>query len=409
MEPPSRRSVVTGAALAAALAVSASSTAGAAPKKTSTPTAPTAAAVSRAYDFLATSFDRYGSGSTLRLPQSYTGGRLGAQGFVSSFTYDDALVVLAWLARGKPEDLVRARVLADTLLALQDADPIGDGRVRAAYQPAPLLTAQGAHIGSPAANTGNQAWLGLALARLFARTGERRYLDGALRLARWIQATTFDGVRGPQGYTGGRSGDDTALPYKATEHNIDVGAFFAMLAATTGDAAWAGRSRTAIAFVAAMQDPTAGHLWTGTGADGSTVRSPVPADVQSWAYLATGDRRYARAVTWATQHLAATDAGFSGIASSTADTSAVWFEGTAHLALALRARGAAGDDARWRSLLATLERVQATAVDGDGRGVVAASRDGAATGFGEAHSATLHTGTTAWYLLAATGVNPFVL
>jgi hypothetical protein len=366
---------------------------------------PSAASIADAFGFLAA------KPATLRVPQSYTGGTLGASGFVSSFAYDDAIVILAWVARGTADDLQRATVLGDALLYAQAHDPIGDGRTRASYQPDPFITASGApYIGSPAANTGNQAWVGMALARLGRATGQPRFLAGAVRLGDWIRTKTLDTTRAPYGYTGGRDGSDAPYAFKSTEHAIDVLAFFTMLATLTGDAAWTSRAATASSFIAAMRDASDGHLWTGTDLDGTTInRTPIPGDVQNWAYLATGSSAYSPAVTWVVGQLAATDGGFSGSSYSSADRSKVWFEGTAHLALAVRARGATGDPARYADLMATLERAQASAPNADGRGLVAASSDGLVTGFGDTYDASLHTGATAWYLLAALGANPFRL
>ncbi|CAA9388308.1 MAG: hypothetical protein AVDCRST_MAG35-261 [uncultured Quadrisphaera sp.] len=406
---PTRRGVLLGGAAAAGLLATSAAPAAAAARST----VPSRTSVTRGYAFLAERFDQYGSGTQLRVPRSYQGGYFSTPtfDFVSSFAYDDALVVLAWLAGGAAADLQRATVLGDALLYAQANDPLRDGRTRASYQPDPFVTADGTpQIGSPAANTGNQAWVGLALARLFAVTRQQRFLDGALRSATWIQERTFDGVRAPFGYTGGRDGNDVAYAFKATEHNIDVGAFFTMLATLTGDSAWSARARTAFAFVASQQDPGDGHVWTGTDPDGTTTnRFPIPADVQTWAYLATGDPRYSASLTWVFANLTASDAGFTGSSYSDADVSKVWFEGSAHLALAVRARGATGDAQRYADLMASAERAQATAANGDGRGLVAASSDGLDTGFGDLYYASLHTGATAWYLMAAKGYNPFRL
>jgi hypothetical protein len=46
---------------------------------------PSAASITDAFGFLAAKLDQRATGSTLRVPQSYTGGKLGASGFVSSF------------------------------------------------------------------------------------------------------------------------------------------------------------------------------------------------------------------------------------------------------------------------------------------------------------------------------------
>lgn len=415
-EGPSRRAVIAwgSAAFATASTVFAAGSAVAAPGsgdsgRGSGKHPVSTASIAAAYGFLARRHDQYGAGSTLRLPQSYDGGFFASIGFVSSFTYDNALMILAWLATGGSSELTRARILADTLLYAQDNDPEGDGRTRASYQPDPFITRDGSpQIGSPAANTGNQAWLGIALTQLFQRTQEERYLRGALRSATWIFETTLDEQRQPAGYTGGRSGDNIPFTFKATEHNIDIGAFFTMLARVSGDRAWDSRARIAFSFVAAMQDSATGKIWTGTTEDGSTInRFPLPADVQTWASMATGDPRYRRSVAWVVDNLLATDGAFTGSSYSNADVTKVWFEGGAHLALALTS---SREDRDLRAvLLSSIERAQTEAPNTDGSGIVAASTDGLDTGFGDLYYAAPHTGATAWYLMAALNYNPFVL
>lgn len=363
-----------------------------------------------AFAFLAEKIDQYGAGTTLRVPQSYTGGFFAGINFVSSFLYDDALTVIALIQEGSAGQLARAKMLGDVLLYVQANDPIGDGRTRASYQPNPLITADGTpYIGSPAAYSGNQAWVGMALCHLYQRTGLRKYLTGALTAANWIQEKTWSGI-GIPGYTGGRSADDQPLTFKATEHNIDIGAFFAMLRRQTGDRIWSARSAQAFGFVRAMWDEPGRMIWTGTNPDGVSINHyPIPADVQTWAYLATKDPRYSQAVDWTIANLTANDGGFTGISFSNTDTSKVWFEGTAHLVAALNLRRAGGDQARIDSYLASLRDAQLRAPNADGKGIVSASSDGLDTGFGDLYYASLHTGATAWYLLAATGTNPFVL
>lgn len=402
---PSRRGVLRLAALAASLGLLAGGLSTPSPAQAAT--VPSAGSVTAGYAFLASQFDAYGSGSTLRLPSSYKGGSLA--GFTSSFTYDNALVVLAWLASGSSADRQRAVVLGDALISAQTRDPYGDGRTRASYQPESFGNAGAPEIGSAGANTGNQAWVGMALARLYDATGQSRFLTAALRSANWIQSTTWDGSRAPYGYMGGRDGSNGLITYKSAEHNIDVGAFFTMMGTLTGNGTWTTRGQRAFAFVAAMQS-SGGWVWTGTQADGRTINTtPIPADTQTWAYLATGDARYSAAVTWVVNTLTATDAGITGSSYSNADVSKVWLEGSAHLALALRARGSAGDPARYDSLMSGIETAQRSGANTDGRGIIAASSDGLLTGFGDTYYASLHTGATAFYLMAAKGYNPFRL
>ncbi|GAA1148008.1 hypothetical protein F4556_000836 [Kitasatospora gansuensis] len=383
-------------------------------------TPPSRYSLENAYSYLAGDLDRYGSGSALRVPQSYRGGyfddpRFGPDGFQASFTYDNALVVAAFLQRGNSEDIGRATALGDSLLYAQAHDIVPDGRLRASYEPNPFVTASGApYVGGFSVYTGNMAWAGLTFTRLYHVTGQQRFLDGALKAANWIQANAADS-RGAGGYTGGLRNDDETgaemipLRWKATEHNIDTGAFFRMLAQVTGDGVWQSRSDNAFAFVRTMQAAN-GHLWTGTGLDGVTINEDVePEDVQTWSYLATKDPAYAPAIDWTAGRMAATDGGFSGVSFSGADTSKVWFEGTAHLAAAYRARNAPGDADKATTLLATIAAAQTNAPNNDGRGIVAASSDGLNTGEGDIYYAALHTGATAWYLIAAQGGNPFVL
>src|SRR5436305_1753712 len=132
---PRRRRAV---ALAAALA-----TAGAAVTFAALSGPPAGAATSslaNAYTFLDTMMDQHATGTTLRLPQSFTGGFLQKDGFTDSVTYDDALVIDALLTRGGTDDVTRARLLGDALLYVQRYDAKHDGRIRAAYAPTPLTS-----------------------------------------------------------------------------------------------------------------------------------------------------------------------------------------------------------------------------------------------------------------------------
>ncbi len=383
--------------------------------------APTSASIENAYSFLLQDLDQTGSGDQLRVPRSYQGGYFAGPtfpqgGFQASFTYDNALVITALLQRPTSNNVSHAVALGESLLYAQAHDPLtADGRLRTSYEPSPFVTAAGTpYVGGFSVYTGNMAWAGMALTRLYHVTGQQAFLDGALQIANWIQKNTAD-TRGAGGYAGGLRNDDgtgqTMVPitWKATEHNIDVGAFFAMLAGATGDPGWQQHSYSAFGFVQSMQAGN-GHLWTGTGLDGVTTNQDVePEDVQTWSYLATLDNRYAPAVDWAAGRMAATDGPFTGVSFSGTDTSKVWFEGTAHLLAAYNARGAAGDSAKAAALLATLQQAQTGAPNTDGKGIVAASSDGLVTGEGDIYYAALHTGATAWYLIAAQGGNPFRL
>lgn len=401
--------LVVGAVLAGA-APAVSDAFGARAQPPADPVNDPAASVALAYEFLDSRVDEFCDGEGRCLPRSYQGGFFTTPSwdFTPSFVYDDALVVIAYTARGLPDDLRRARSVADTLLFVQENDPVGDGRVRTSYEPHGIRQGR-MEITGPGTFTGNQAWVGMALARLFHATGEKAYLDGAVRIAEWIQDNTADMTRAPFGYTGGQADDGVPLEWKSTEHNSDIAGFFTQLAQLTGDEVWAERAAVAAGFVTAMQSAD-GYVDTGTLLDGSTINTrPIPLDAQTWSLLATGDPRYGSAVDWTLARLVAQDGPYRGPSISDVDVSKVWFEGSGHLALALQERAAAGDQARAETLLADIRLVQRDAPNGDGKGIVATSTNGLDSGFGDLYYASLHTGTTAWYLLAAVGDNPFRL
>ena len=157
-----------------------------------------------------------------------------------------------------------------------------------------------------------------------------------------------------------------------------------------------------------MYDEAQQRFATGTELDGVTVNgSFVPADAQTWSYLVLRDPRFAASVDYAATALAAADGPFQGISATADQRDAVWFEGTAHLALAQRRRGTGDDAARARRALDTVELAQREAPNHDGRGIVAASRDTRPNAQGIQLYASLHTGTTAWYVLAAQDRDPF--
>ncbi|GIH28606.1 hypothetical protein Aph01nite_69160 [Acrocarpospora phusangensis] len=433
----------------------------------------------RALGYLNTVLDAYAQGSEPRLAQSYNN----ESGLMTTaFVYDNALAVIAYLSRPTRENVRRAKVIGDTFLWIQANDEtFTDGRVRQAYAAGPMLFYGGGPeftgvrradgkagflwpFGFGGSAVGDVAWTALALTHLYDRTRERRYLDGAVALGEWIEATSVSPYR-HGGYLGGVQGDGTTKQrWCSSEHNIDVYALFHGLAKFTGNRVWKTRARVAGDFLDAMWNPRGRFYWTGTlGAnpadDPNEINpSPIPEDVQTWAYLARGDR--GRAIDWTTSALATTDRGgvsensqlpagytvsgvtFSDVSktltgpvpSGTGNNNrdAVWFEGTAHVAAALaargdrrEARGYLGDIASAQDALGAGQTVGRTADPNGGRlsnpgeggtwtgtalparsGVVAAS-SAFDTGFGFGYFQNQHVGATSWYLMAALGTNPY--
>jgi len=415
----------------------------------------------KAYSFLNSMMDAYTQGPSVCLSQSYTD----QQGLQSTaFVYDNSLVINAYLLRGQPEDITRAIVLGRALLHTQQIDAIGDGRVRQAYfvdEP----DAQGVFV-RPALSpffflgsaVGDMAWTGIGLAQLFRHTGDPQFLDGAVKLGRWIVNNTFD-TRGAGGFNFGVDNGNNKLLFKSTEHNIDCVALFTMLAKLTGDGSWLGQAVHARTFVDAMFDSAdGGFFFTGTMPDGVTINSilnqaNIPEDVQTWSFLATLDQSQARSIDWAKTNLAVTDTPqtingrltgnhrVSGVSfasqsmravtpsdqfSAAPSPSAVWLEGTGHLAAALLARrlpvrrdlpGFHGDIETARMLLNNIRASQETLAPGqtvggksipDGQGVVAASSV-LNTGFGFSFNPNRHIAATSWFAMAGQAGNPFQL
>ena len=80
---------------------------------------PTQTSIDNAYLFLDQMMDAYAQGSTVRLCQSYCDQIAGGTFYSTAFIYDNALLVLAYLARSKSGDLDRARIIGDAILYAQ--------------------------------------------------------------------------------------------------------------------------------------------------------------------------------------------------------------------------------------------------------------------------------------------------
>ena len=215
----------------------------------------------------------------------------------AAYTYDEALTLLALLSAG---DIARARRIGEALVWAQAHDRFyHDGRLRNAYaagvvdaSPVPL---PGYYDGAKkmwiedryevGAATGNNAWAGLALMRLSAATGDKRYAEAARRIGQFL--LTAIGAEG--GFRGGFEGFEPhaqTLTWRSTEHNADALAFLRLL-----DKAYPGEGfDTAAGQVAAF----IGSMWlgdhyaTGTMPDGRTVNAGYSSlDAQTFTILAS--------------------------------------------------------------------------------------------------------------------------
>ncbi len=348
-----------------------------------------------------------------------------------AFTYDNALALLAFLAEGTPDGLRRAEILGRAFRYAQTHDrTFTDHRVRDAYrcgdisvppgwEPAGTVPAPGFYdeasgtffeVEQGTLRVGNLAWAMIALLALHERTGDADYLTGARQLGELIQ--TFRGATGTfPGFLGGIDDPETPAPsfvtWSSTEHNLDVHAAFATMFGRTGESAWQMDSVFARQLVEAMWETARGCYLAGTLDPDARNDLPgqLPEDTQSWSVLATTDALslHPQVLQCAETHHRTSHDGFSGFDFND-DRDGVWFEGTAHMALAYLA---AGESALAQSLLVELETAQATAPWGDGEGIAAACHDGLTSGFGFSLFRRLHVGATAWLVFAELGFNPY--
>lgn len=416
--------------------------------------------IKRAFYFQNFMMDAYATGSTVRLAQSYSDQALGA----TAFTYDNAVSIHAYLA-GDDESLARALVLGRGLLYAQKTNfPVADGRFAQAYFVNKAATdGSGAYITPAAAPfyfygsaVGDQAWAGMALAKLYARTHIQDFLVGALWVANWIVNNTYS-TTGAGGFSFGAviNQYNNSVPSgngKSTEHNIDSFAFFMMLRELTegGSAnngmSWEDLAEHARKFVLAMYNASGPYFYTGTLSDGAMINpSPVPEDCQTWSYLAFLNNELGETIDWATANLETTDTASAlhstltgseqihGLVFDTAslnspadDQHAVWLEGTSHGIAALiarilheggRGRQTVGDAMQAVVLLKNCVAAQQELGSGQtaggklipsGMGLVAATSV-MDTGFGYTYGPSLHIGATGWYLIANHAGNPFRL
>jgi len=261
----------------------------------------------------------------------------------AAFLYDNALAAIALVGCGKPHEAAR---IGDAILLALDHDRYWhDGRLRNAYQAGPVGTGSVKLAGwwdaaqnrwvedryQVASDSGNMAWAMLALLALDKASGDRRYLEGAVRIgnrvSRWITNN------GPGGFSGGTLGyepDPQIEPWKSTEHNSDLAAAFTGLARATGDRQWLVPARRAQKFVSAMWSAECDCFAAGTGEDGVTPNRLLALDAQVYPLLAITGARKQYGAAQATVERKLSDNG--GLSYSDA-RAGLWTEGTAQFAL----------------------------------------------------------------------------
>lgn len=368
--------------------------------------------------FLAQQMDQFvASGpryvQTYRVPGDQRFGAAGTM-LLRADTYDTSVAAIYFMARG---DLRRAGDLVDGLCTALEHDGVGGGRIVSATNADRLIDPSECYSTSVFANdgatrdVGDACWTGLALTRLYAKTGNYRYLHNAMVIGRWLLGSCkVDDAW--QGFSGGEDAWGNKRLWRSVEHNVDAYALFNNLFSLTGDAAWSDAARWARTLVLACR-ATDGFYFTGTGETQVLNTGVIPADTQTWSSLAGVDPAgNEKALSYVIANLVETTAGFKGVRFALAG-SGVQNEVTAGAAMALLLQGGAYADVGG-SLLASLTSQQTTAPGADGLGIVATPGTSADTGpgLGWKYYNWPHVASTAWTGLAALvvddpSVNPY--
>ncbi len=367
--------------------------------------------------------------------------------FNQAYTYDNALSMLAFLARGTDDDMRRARLIGEAFVFAQGNDRFfDDGRLRNAYRSG-YIEGNG-NVRLPgwwddeagdwfedkyqvSTYTGEMAWVIIAWLAYDRAAGENRFRDSAERLGGWIFNNHWVGDGDFPGYAGGFEGNDDeaqALDWKSTEHNIDVFAAFTLLFQTTENEVWQQRAEGAKRFVESMWNEESENFWTGTTAN-DEINEFSPLDANPWALLVFQDiedfdiDNLSEGMQWAQENcfVEFEEAGWEGFHfCATEDIEdqeevGVWWEGTAQMCTGYQMLSDFDNSGRF---LDQLRRWQAEADATNDHGVVACFPDRIFTGIwrdfdndGEVEEwfyyHRLHIGATAWYIFAERQHNPY--
>jgi hypothetical protein len=285
----------------------------------------------------------------------------------TAFLYDNAVAAIALVGCGQR---ARASRIGDAILAALNRDRHWhDGRLRNAYLAGPVGSGavklagywdkksgrwmeDAYQVGS---DNGNMAWTILALLALDQPKGNQRYRDAAVRIGTWV--TRWRSLRDASGFTGGAFGEEPNPKvelWKSTEHNADLSAAFAGLAAATGDGKWIVQMHIAEKFVRAMWNAHGRFFEAGVIEDGVTRDRYLALDAQTLPLLALPGalKPYGSAVATLDRRVGV-DGGFAfGDAKG-----GIWTEGTEQVALLLEL---SGREAEARSAIQAAQNMRAS-------------------------------------------------
>ena len=379
--------------------------------------------------------------------------------------YENALAMLAFMARGTEGDWERAKMLADSFVYAQSHDRyFDDRRLRNVYRSGDLEDEVSGKARLPgwwdykneewyedkyhvSSYTGNLAWVMIALLKYYEEKGVSEYLKAAEGMGNWIYEHCYDcNGEGRGGYTGGLLGwepssenpqEQTKIGWKSTEHNLDVYVAFYKLYELTDNEEWNDRANCAKKFVEAMWNEEECHFWTGTLEDGeSPNKDVVPADIQTWGLMVlcrnaenhSCVEKYGCGIDWVEEYCNVDPCptcndwkGFDfsyDFTNEQNNKDGVWWEGTSHMCVAYQIKC---ELVKSYEFIEELRRVQESSNNSNDKGIVAACHDGLTTGFTTACESPdypdgqcpwyyfnrLHVGATVWYIFSEREHNPY--
>ena len=125
------------------------------------------------------------------------------------------------------------------------------------------------------AHVGPTTWLGLAILQYTDKTKDKKYLDLARSIARWLD-TMKDGEGGLRG--------GKALTWHSTEHNLDAYAFYNMFYQLTQETVYRERAQELFLWLNKNAYSNIGNLLVKRGKGDSTIAT----DTYAWSISAIG-------------------------------------------------------------------------------------------------------------------------
>lgn len=267
----------------------------------------------------------------------------------SAWTYDQALAIIAFLTVG---DVSSARRCADSMLKIRGRD-----KECKAWADGYNICTTEAQAKSVA--VGPNAWMGLALVKLYEATKEYKYLSAAEKIGEFVLVLQSKKGRTTGSVPGGYNQNGKPFRWTGTEHNADCIAFLAALASSTG------KERYRIAAIKIVEwldremwNEKEGYYYPGyEDNDCNNPRIsgfPERLDSQTWTILAMygadewlniseeAMKLLHNGLPWIDEHLSKVSyrneelAGFSKITLGDRATASFWAEGTAGYLLAAK-------------------------------------------------------------------------